>query len=242
ALSETTSPPIIQDEAHISSKTPETSAKITTQEPSAPEPTTPENTMEIQNYLIFCDNDYENTDKKLKIEEILAELDKNDKMKAVFFLSAEEILKNPEILKSIYAFGHSPGIKFDQAETDGGSLELREQLETANALIYSVIKHKTKFCIAAGPDVYEDDPVPKGYYLVGHTAGIRDLKNIKSADEMVDFIKQQRYNVFMFDIHDDYKQYLEWFSYAAKSKFYINFSHINNANVSMIEIPAERRR
>jgi hypothetical protein len=168
-------------------------------------------------------------------------------MKAVFFFFFLEILQNPEILNLIYASGHQLGIKFDQNKTEGETRELVTEFEKVNAFIYSALKHKTRFCISDDPGCsktvkysYNDKLTPEGYYLCGHNADIHDLADIENPGEMIDFIKQRRYNVFMFDINDDYKKYLEWFAEASKTKFYINFSYMNDANINMIKIQTNR--
>ena len=215
--------------------------QTTTIEPTTAEPTTPESTEEIQNYLMFYDSfspedearEDENTDKTAKINEILTALDENDNMKAIFFLSGEEIKKNPEILRSVYAFGHKVGIKFERGTPDDDVEALVAELEEVNALIYSVLKHKTKFCIFGDAKyIYDDKLISEGYYPCGFPA---DLADIENADEMIEFLKRERYNIFMFDINNaDYKKYLEWFKLAANTKIYINFSYINNANIETI--------
>ena len=226
-----------------SGQTPEPETQ--TQTDPATEPTTAEDTREIQNYLMFCGADSQSG--AAKIDEILAELEKNGKMKAVFFLSRDEIAENPEILSSIYASGHGIGIKFDPKETGGEPDDIVAELEEANALIYSVLKHKAKLCIYSDPKEAKtpkyfdkDNLAANGYYLCGHTADILDLADIKNPGEMMDFIKRKKYNVFMFDINGDCKKYLEWLHGAANSKFYIKLSYINNANIENLKLRTNR--
>jgi len=97
-------------------------------------------------------------------------------------------------------------------------------------LIYAALKHKTRFCIFG-----DENLIPEGYYMCPQTAEIHDLSGIGSVEEMIDYIKQRKYNVFMFDINGDFEKYLEWSAAAAKNKFYINFSYINNANIETLQ-------
>ena len=210
--------------------------KETTESTSAEttEPTLPENTEEIQNYLMFYDGgENEGSDKAVKMDEVLEALEKNGNLKAMFFLGGEEIEKTPDILRAIYAAGHGLGIKAKH----GGTEELAEELEEVNALIYSVLKHKTRFYILepAMPEGFdESELVAKGYYLCGPSAVISDLEGITDLDAMVEFLKREKCNVFMLDINGDVGQCLEWFDAASKAKFYIIFSQINNANIESL--------
>ena len=234
------------------------------------EPTTVENTREIQNYLMFYDGsvsyDYytENEDKNIetgtitindRIAEALKLLDKNN-IRGIFFLSRSEITENPDILRTIFSSGHELGIKFTDEEIKSGSNDLISVLESANNFIYSAVKHKTRFCIFEESakhsgnveyfenhkEEYESELAAHGYYLCKKTIDIFDLKdkNITDLNQMTDFIKQKRMNVFMFDLNGNYKNYLELSAKAAEAKFYINFSYINNANIETIKRQTNR--
>jgi len=228
---------------------PTTKKEPATEELTTAEPTTPENTREIQNYLMFCEilPHGEKSGKTTKVNEILSELEKYENTKAVFFLGGKEIADNLDALRKIYASGHSIGIKFERGKPSDGAADLVEELEETNALLYSALKHKTNLCIFGDLDyskttkyIYEDKLSPSGYFLCGHTADVFDLEKIKNADEMIDFIKQKKCNVFMFDMGDDFKKYLKWCASAANSKFYINFSYINSANINNIKNQTNR--
>ena len=230
---------------------------VRTTEPTTPEPTTPENTREIENYLLFYDSDTAKllNEKTEKINEVLKTLDKNNIKKAIFFLSAGEIIDNPDILRKIYASGHELGIKFESGRIDSDAGDLISELESANSLIYSALKHKTRFCmfdeIIEIPDEleklektekfeepgesYENKLKEYGYYLCEKTSDIPDLDDIKNSNEMIEYMKQKTMNVFMFDLNSGYKNYLQLFAQAAEIKFYINFSYINNANIEKIK-------
>ena len=209
------------------------------------EPTTAENTEEIENYLMFYSGGSYGTDEDDitdktetdKINEVLKTLDKSD-MKAVFFLSGNEIRENPEILRKIYSAGHELGIKID-----GGITEL----ESANDLIYSAVKHKTRFFMfnnIGGTELNgADEIIKRGYYLCENTVDILDLANINNQNEMIDFMKRESLNVFMFDLNDEnYKNYIGLSAKAAEIKFYIKFSYINNANIEKIKNKIEGRK
>jgi len=254
-----TSPPA----APVETETTETihTPPVRTTEPPTPEPTTPENTREIENYLMFYDSKKEKTDEKEKtnkINEVLKILDISE-IKAVFFLSGSEIIENPDILRKIYASGHELGIKFENGRINFDAEDLISELESANGLIYSALKHKTRFCMfdetintntststststesgVFGADAdgksYEKKLMEKGYYLCEKTSDIPGLGDISNSDEMIEYMKQNTLNVFMFDLNGGYKNYLQLSAQAAETKFYINFSYINNANIKKIK-------
>ena len=202
----------------------------TTEPEITTEPTTPENTREIENHLIFYNitNDIEQSG-------ILEMLEENN-MRAMFFMSGGEIAEYPDVLRKIYASGHSPGIRLESGEAIS-------ELEAVNDLIYSVIKHKTRFYMSAeDPEIREQireqetELRQKGYYLCVETADILNLRGISGADEMIEFMKRRRINIFAFDLNgeDGNKDFLGLSVRAAREKFYINFSHINNANIENI--------
>ena len=235
------------------------------------EPTTAENTREIQNYLMFYDSspsyDYTETTENIetteeetketeeiettetveiieisktdKIKEVLKILDKN-KMKAVFFLNVSEIKENPDILRRIYSSGHELGIKINPDNTE----DLIKELESANDFIYSALKHKTRFCMfekSENLEMFEEKLTQNGYYLCKKNVDIPDLEDIKTTTEMTDFLKQKTYNVFMFDLNSDYKNYIIMSARASENKFYIKFSYINNANIENIKRQINRQ-
>ena len=51
---------------------------------------------------------------------------------------------------------------------------------------------------------------------------------------MTEFMKQREANIFMFDYNGEYRDYLELSVQAAETKFYIDFSYLNNANIENI--------
>ena len=230
------------------------------------EPTTAEDTKEIENYLIFYDSyeyettetnntdnaesesteptaqsetdDLDNINNINKLDEILEIIAQNE-IKAVFFLSGREIAENPNALRKIYSSGNILGIKIDNADN------LIQELEETNALIYSVVKHKTRLCmftqtvenIEASND-YENKLKENGYYLCENTVGAADLADITDSNDMIEFMKHETVNIFMFDMNDanaGIKNYIDWSVQAAKTKFYIKFSYINNANIENIK-------
>ena len=202
---------------------------------TAPEPetTTAENTGEIENYMMFYGEESE-------IDGAIEMLGLND-IRAAFFFSGDEIEQNPDIARKIYASGHELGIKL-AVGTDLG--DIAAELEKINGVIYSAIKHKTRFCAFDGRQTnaeklpYENILRKNGYYLCDWTIDndALDLRGIQNVREMTDFIKQRHLNVFMFDLGGGYRDYLRWAALAAKYKFYINYSHINNANIENIKM------
>ena len=195
-----------------------------------------------------------------RITEVLKLLDKN-KMRAIFFLSGSEITENPDILRTIYVSGHELGIKFESGKINVDAEDLISELEAVNDLIYSAVKHKTRFCIfdenlilfpdynsdsdniedsVNSKELYEKKFIERGYYLCSKTIDIFDLGDITDLNEMINFMKQKRVNVFMFDLNGSYRNYLELSAKAADSKFYINFSYINNANIELIKRQTNR--
>ena len=225
-------------------------AVIKPTEPTTPAPTTTaENTREIQNYLMFYESSFLN-DTDERITDVLKLLDKT-KMRAVFFFSADEITQNPDILRKVYASGHDLGIKFTDEEIKLGPVSLVSVLESANDLIYSALKHRTRFCMFdesvkhSGNDEYfeqykeeyENTLIERGYYLCKNTVDIFSLSDtdVTDTNEMIEFLKQKRVNVFMFDLSGSYRNYLELSAKAAEAKFYINFSYINNANIETVK-------
>ena len=260
-IEEITSPPVIEQPPlpNANETTTEKKADNPVQKPpppirtTEPEPTTPENTREIENYLLFYNGENKDIDEKYKteiIDDVLKILDK-EKMRAMFFLSVNEIIENPDILRKIYASGHGLGIKFGSGgvnniiETD----DLFSELEAANDLIYSALKHKTRFCmfedgrkiiVSEGEELYnyEDKLKEKGYYLCEKTLDINNLGKIKTSNEMIEFMKQNELNIFAFnlgDLNNNYKNYLQLSAKAMEIKFYIKFSYINNANIKDIK-------
>jgi len=221
------------------------------------EPTTAEETREIDNYLMFYDSyeyasdepaesgETDKTDKTDKLDEVLDILAQNE-ITAVFFLSGREITENPDVLRKIYSSGNELGIKIEaeSGEADFDADNLISELENTNALIYSAVKHKTRFCMFnksnESADIlvsYENKLKENGYYLCKNTVGISDLTDISDTKMMLDFMKQETVNVFMFDLNDlsgGYKNYIDLSAQAAETKFYIKISFINNANIENI--------
>jgi hypothetical protein len=243
-----TSPPPIIDEITTTENKDNTPFVIKpTPPPTTTEPTTPENTRELENYLMFYDGytaDELLDEKTENINEVLKILDKNN-MRAVFFLSGSEIIENPDIMRKIYASGYELGIKFECGKVNINAEDLIAELESANNLIYSALKHKTRFCmfdeiIDENIDDEDDEPYEEklrgnGYYLCKKTSDILDLNDIKNSNEMIEYMKQNTLNVFMFDLNGGYKNYMQLFAQADEIKFYIKFSYINNANISKIK-------
>ena len=253
----TTAPPVItptdRPNENNTTEKQENIPTIRTTEPTTPEPTTPEDTREINNYLLFYDSymDEENEENKKdgkmeKTDEVLEILEKEN-IRAVFFFSGGEIIENPDIIRKIYAAGHETGIKFETGRINFGAEELISELEAVNDLIYSVLKHKTRFCIfdeneKIPGEFYEDktEDILKesGYYLCEKTLDDFDLKNINNPGDMIEFMKTNALNVFVYDLNGaggDYKNYLDLSARAAEIKFYIKISYINNANIDDIK-------
>jgi len=226
-------PAVTTTEEPVSQSSTDNNLIITTTQPViTTEPTTPENTGEIENYLMFYDSSPFYTDDKInKIEEALQIL-KKENMRAVFFLSSEEIIENPDILRKIYLFGHEPGIKFN-----GDADYLMLEAEEVNSLIYSVLKHKTRFCMSDKnlEESQLSELEKNGYYLCESTVGDFDLSGVTNSKDMIDFMKQETVNIFLFDLYGEgYKNYVNLSAKAAEEKRYINFSYINNANIENI--------
>lgn len=229
----------------------------TSEPPTAPtaipvteEPTTAENTRTIENYLMFyAAGNSENYDKASKIDGVLEILGEKN-MRATFFLSENEITDSPDILRKIYASGHELGIRISADVKENMLVEL----EAVNDIIYSVVKHKTRFCMFEGSvkalysvdksdiDIIatniantEDMLKQHGYYLCAGSVNIFDLRNLRDETSMINFMKQRRSNIFIFDLNDGYENYLELSAQAAETKFYINFSYINSADIENIK-------
>ena len=220
---------------------PATTVPTTTPEPTTePETTTPENTRDINNYLMFYDNapDYISD----KLGQVLAYLGDNN-IRALFFMSGDEIRANPDKLRRIFALGHDIGIKIEHADFG----DLLESVSEANAYIYSLVKQMTRFYIITDnleyPDEYITELRRAGYYLCRENTGLNredfedtDSENIDlNIDLMIEFLKQQRANLFAFDLSDLDNNNLELIARASDIKFYINFSHINNANIAHLK-------
>ena len=270
----TTSPPDIVNPATEPTSKPDNNINIPVTIPTEPptitvteteEPTTAENTREIQNYLMFYDSpvpsgDYENNSNdtiEKRIAEVLKILDEKN-IQALFFLSGSEIEANPGILREIYASGHEPGIKFETGKKDSDADTLIAELESANDLIYSTLKHKTRFCMFdESPDIAVDSEnlensddsgylsdrlTENGYYLCKKTIDIFDFNDMAITDvnQIIDFLKQKRVNVIAFELNGNYKNYLKLSVKAADIKFYINFSYINNANIASVKRQMDR--
>ena len=294
----TTAPPPVEittEPPTVNIETTDNIYVITTEPPTTTEPTTPENTREIQNYLIFYDNapyDFyvggDEPDEPDEIDEIddvddagenEIEIDEDDEddedeiarvtkfdrvsevlnflddhnIRAVFFLSGSEITENPDIMRKIYASGHVLGIKFEGGRANFAVDDLIVELETVNDLIYSALKHKSRLCMfeqvmefyvpgkpeesANAKRLFESLLTEKGYYLCEKTIDVFDLDytNINETDEMIDFMKREDLNVFVFDLNENYRDYLELSIESSETKFYINFSYINNANVDQVK-------
>jgi hypothetical protein len=201
-----------------------------------PETTTPENTRDINNYLMFYSGappQYEDN-----LGQVLNYLNEHE-IRAMFFMSGAEIMAAPDKLRRIFASGHDVGIKIDGSDYETPD-DLISEVEAVNGYIYSLIKQKTRFYIIT-PDFddveYMKDCINElrkaGYYLC------RDNINLEQADfddidSAVDFLKQQQVNLFAFDLYnpDNNYNYLKMMAEASDTKFYINFSHVNNANIS----------
>lgn len=193
----TTQPPIIQ----IPQETTEPNEQETTAEP-----TTEENTREIENYFMFrgIGRDYEEQNGAMQVEpeteeqpeseiqtetgqpvenenefdsiasnEAEAETDseniseariyeaavgedninienfldilKRENVKAIFFFTGSEILRNPTNLRQAYAMGHEVGIEIEGGKVNPSPEDLVSELEKVNALIYTLTKNKTRF-------------------------------------------------------------------------------------------------
>lgn len=218
-------------------------------EPTTPEATTnPENTRPVNNYLMFYagdvpqtdDNDYGNNYENTEIEnnenlgKVLNFLAANE-IRALFFMSREQILDNPGKLRTIFASGHDIGIKIDRADfSDTG--ELINEVETANAYIYTLIKQKTRLYIVTADFGYKHEEFTgalgrAGYFLCRDNISI-EPGTFADTDALVDFLRQQQANLWTFDLSDLDYDYLTLMAEVSGIKSYINFSHINNANIS----------
>jgi hypothetical protein len=253
----TTEPPTEPAVSEPTTENPDISVQPTTEPlvrpPTEPEittePTTPEDTREVLNYLIFYDGSLSassSEETEAKISEALDMLREHD-MRAVFFLSGQEIAENPGILRRIHASGNGLGIK-----TGVASQDLRSELESVNDLIYSIIKHKARFYMFDKSSeenftfylMGEDGIRRRGYYLLcDRVVDIDGLmrEDIQGADEMTEFMKRRGANVFAFDINGSYRYYFDLSAQAAEEKFYINFSHINTANIEDVKRQLRQR-
>ena len=227
-------------------QSPQTTVPTTT---VIPETTTnPQNTRNINNYIMFhnfhdinTSDNYERNENELtetavvdKLGYILDFLSENE-IRALFFISGEEILANPANLRRIFAFGHDIGINIDREYVYVD--ELVSGVESVNALIYTLIKQKTRlYTVTAN---FDDEFMYKavtalydaGYFLCrSNVEGIPH--SFEDIYEAVGFLRQQQENIWMFDLSILRSSHIEIIANAANERFYINFSHINNANVS----------
>ncbi|MCL2772424.1 MAG: polysaccharide deacetylase family protein [Oscillospiraceae bacterium] len=180
-----------------------------------------------------------------RIDAVLNNLQKNG-IRALFFMSGSEIIENPDILRKIIASGNDIGIKFESGKMNFTADDLITELESANSLIYSAVKQKTRFCMFGDNDnnsaeiikSYRADLMNQGYYLCEKNTDISDITNMpnESLKNMIDLLKRQKINLISVDISagDNYLNKLIIAEQAAKTKFYIKFPYINNANVEDI--------
>ena len=210
--------------------------------------TTPENTREINNYLMFYTGITDNETGEEPTEEpaednlntVLNYLKTND-IRALFFLSAEEITSDPDRLKRIFAAGHDIGININRPDFFTTE-DLVRFAENANAYIYAVIKQKTRFYMLTAD--FDDAEYTKDCISAMSRAGYHRCfgnteitpGNFEDAVSAAEFLKQRQVNLFAFDLpeFDNDYEYLELINDSVNIKFYINFSHINNANVSKL--------
>ncbi|MCL2095504.1 MAG: polysaccharide deacetylase family protein [Oscillospiraceae bacterium] len=202
------------------------------------EPTTAENTREIENYLMFYNGGGEVRGAESETDELLRILGGNN-ISATFFMSGNEISENPDIVRKIYASGHGLGINLN-LDSGVSDSDLITELESVNDLIYSLVKHKTRFYIYEGgylDNSGEEELVKKGYYFCGRSADTQNFRDedIINSSEMTEFLKLRRINIIAFDTSEDYYgDYLDFAISASRTKFYINFSQINNADIENI--------
>ena len=162
-------------------------------------------------------------------------------------MSGSEIIENPDILRDIIASGNDIGIKFESGKMNFTADDLITELESANGLIYSAVKQKTRFCMFNGGDtavtdedikLYRDGLIKRGYYLCGKNTDISGITNMpnESVKNMTDLLKRQKINIIAIDISggNNYLNYLNIAEQAANAKFYIKFSYINNANINKL--------
>jgi len=223
--------------------------------PYVPETTTnPQNTRNINNYLMFHNfrdshsyyghNIHDNSageNRGENLEYLLGFLNENE-IRALFFMSGEEILENPANVRRIFAFGHDIGININNADYVYAE-DIVSSVEGVNALIYTLIKQKTRlYTVTANfGDVFMREAVASlyeaGYFLSRGNINAEAMPQaFEDLYEAVDFLRQQQENLWVFDISSlqdsRAKMKMEIIAYASNERFYINFSHINSANVS----------
>ena len=182
-----------------------------------------------------------------KIDAVLNNL-KHNNIRAMFFMSGDEILANPDILRKITAYGDDIGIKFESGRMNVAADDLILELESANALIYSAVKQKTRFCMFGDADntgahinnikLYGDELKRQGYYLCGKNTDLSNISNMpnQSVNDMIILLKQKKVNIIAIDISKGggWLAYLNDAEQASKIKPYIKISYINNANIADI--------
>jgi peptidoglycan/xylan/chitin deacetylase (PgdA/CDA1 family) len=175
-------------------------------------------------------------DDSRNLEKVLKFLSEN-KVRALFFMSGEEILNNPDKLRMVFAAGQDIGLKISHASPT----DLINELEETNAYIYALIKQKTRLCMYADANIsgaemtaqYAAELEEAGYFLCSENVKA-DSVSLNGESAAVEFLKRSPVNLCAFDFSSFENNYaaLEMIARAADVKFYINFSHINNANIS----------
>ena len=219
------------------------------------EPTTAEDTREIVNYFMFRANgknytgqeepteifeddteagntgtdNNENNDNMDSVEYILDVL-KRENIRSIFFMTGSEILKNPTILRKVYALGHEVGIEIEGGKINPSSEDLLSELEEINAIIYTVTKHKTRFymldenmyknsgnnaeadelqllCIEnlkkAGYYQFKQTVEASNFQYIQNILAFYEDKNIVEAvkiTEMIELLKREEINIIKFEI------------------------------------------
>lgn len=232
-----TPPPPIPTTARPDYNNDNTTQPTTTEEETTTEPTTPENTQEILNYIMVYDgfsdipeiNDVtetyevneaketENSEKSKKINSVLENLQKN-KIRALFFMSVGEILENPDMLRKIISSGNDIGVRVEIGNPEYSADNLISELETANKLIYTAVKQKTRFCMfgdnSDNSDNYENydnfenyefygnELKKQGYYLCKANLDLSDISDYFKSYEYADAEINAEYKNNIFGVDD----------------------------------------